>query len=136
MFDRRIERRSFLKGAAGALAFPHVVSSAALGRAGAVAPSNKIVVGAIGVGPQGTGVMRNFLAQKDAQVVAVCDLKSNVLADRKKLVDEHYGDAGCAAYGDFRELLARKDIDAVLIATTDHWHVLCAIAAAKAKKDM
>jgi len=136
MFDKRIERRSFLKGAAGALAFPYVVSSAALGRAGAVAPSNKIVVGAIGVGPQGTGVMRNFLGQKDAQVVAVCDLKSNVLADRKKLVDKHYGGVGCATYHDFRELLARKDIDAVLIATTDHWHALCAIAAAKAGKDM
>ncbi len=136
MVKRRIERRSFLKGAVGAAMFPYVVSSSALGKDGAVAPSNKIVVGAIGVGPQGTGVMRNFLGQKDAQVVAVCDLKSNVLADRKKLVDKRYGDTGCAAYSDFRELLARKDIDAVLIATTDHWHVLCAIAAAKAKKDM
>ena len=68
MFDKRIERRSFLKGAAGALAFPYVVSSAVLGRGrGAIAPSNKIVVGAIGVGPQGTGVMGNFLRQKDAR---------------------------------------------------------------------
>lgn len=136
MVSKRIGRRNFLKGAVGAAAFPYVVSSSVLGKDGGIAPSNKILVGAIGVGPQGTGVMRNFLGQKDAQVVAVCDVKSNVLADRKKLVDRHYGDTGCATYGDFRELLARKDIDVALIATTDHWHVLCAIAAAKANKGM
>jgi predicted dehydrogenase len=132
----RLGRRGFLKCAAGAAGFPYVVASSVLGKDGAVAPSDKIVVGAIGVGPQGTGVMRNFLGQRDARVVAVCDVKSNVLADRKQLVDQHYGDTGCATYGDFRELLARKDIDTVLIATCDHWHVLCALAAAKAKKDM
>jgi len=136
MVGRKIGRRGFLKGVAGAAVFPYVVSSSALGKDGAVAPSNKIVVGAIGVGARGTGVMGNFLHQKDARVVAVCDLKSNVLADRKNRVDRHYGDTGCAAYHDFRDLLARKDIDAVLIATTDHWHVLCALAAAKARKDM
>ncbi len=136
MIERRIGRRGFLKGAVGAAAFPYVVSSSVLGKDGAVAPSEKIVVGSIGVGPQGTGVMGNFMNQKDTRVVAVCDVKSNVLADRKKLVDKHYGDTGCATYGDFRELLERKDIDVVTIATCDHWHVLCSIAAAKAKKDI
>lgn len=136
MAKASIQRRTFLKAAAGAAVVPYVVPSSVLGQDGAVPPSEKIVMGAIGVGPQGTFVMRNFLAQKDCRVVAVCDVKSNVLAEKKALVDRHYGDTGCAAYGDFRELLARDDIDAVSIATCDHWHVLCAIAAAKAKKDV
>ncbi len=81
--SKQISRRSFLKkttgAAVGAISFPYIVSSSALGRAGNVAASNRITVGCIGVGTQGTGVMRNFLAQKDAHVVAVCDVKSNVL---------------------------------------------------------
>ncbi|MBE0537510.1 MAG: Gfo/Idh/MocA family oxidoreductase [Phycisphaerae bacterium] len=136
MANQTVKRRTFLKASVGALAFPYVVPSSVLGQGGAIAPSNKIAMGAIGVGPQGTGVMRGFMAQNDARVVAVCDVKSNVLADRKALVDAHYGDTGCAAYGDFRELLARDDIDGVSIASCDHWHVLHAIAAARAKKDV
>jgi len=136
MTNPAIKRRTFLKAAAGAAAVPYVVPSAVLGQGGAVAPSNKIVLGAIGVGPQGTYVMSNFMGLADARVVAVCDVKSNVLAEKKALVDARYGDTGCKAYSDFRELLAREDIDAVSIATCDHWHVPCAIAAAKAKKDV
>ena len=87
------------------MTFPYVVSSAALGKAGATAGSERITVGCIGVGPQGTGVMRGFLGQKDAQVVAVCDVKSNVLQNRQELVNKHYNGTGCKAYKDFRELL-------------------------------
>jgi len=135
-----ISRRKFLKhaagAAAGAVSFPYVVSSSALGGAGNVAASNRITVGCIGVGPQGTGVMRNFLAQKDARVVAVCDVKNHVLQAAQELVNKHYQGTGCAAYNDFRKLIARDDIDVVLAATPDHWHVLVALAAVKAGKDV
>ncbi len=135
-----ISRRKFLRraagAAAGAVSFPYVVSSSALGGAGNVAASNRITVGCIGVGPQGTGVMRNFLAQKDARVVAVCDVKNHVLQAAQGLVNKHYQGTGCAAYNDFRKLIARDDIDVVLAATPDHWHVLVALAAVKAGKDV
>jgi len=140
MKNREIDRRRFIKGAAGAAAgvvsFPYVVSSAALGKAGSVAASNRIVVGCVGVGPQGTGVMRNFLGQKDAQVVAICDLKSTRRDAVQALVNKHYGGTGCTAYKDFRKLMARDDINVILSATTDHWHVLTALAAVKAGKDV
>ncbi|MHC4170761.1 MAG: Gfo/Idh/MocA family protein, partial [Planctomycetota bacterium] len=133
-------RRQFLRqaagAAAGAVALPYVVSSSALGAAGAVAPSERITVGAVGVGPQGTGVMRNFLRQPDAQVVAVCDVKSNVLKARQDLVNKHYKSTGCKAYKDFREVMARDDIDVILAAPPDHWHVLIALAAVKSGKDV
>jgi predicted dehydrogenase len=143
--NKHISRRSFIKkttgAAVGAMSFPYIVSSSALGKDGNVAASNRITVGCIGVGPQGTGVMRNFLAQKDAQVVAVCDVKSNVRQAAQDRVNKHYQNAGtygtgCAAYHDFRELLGRDDIDVVLAATPDHWHVLVALAAVKAGKDV
>ena len=138
--QRKLSRRRLLKNvsgiAAGAISFPYVVSSSALGRSGSVAPGNRIVMGSIGVGGQGTAKMRAFLGNEDVRVVAVCD----VVADRRKrakgIVDKQYGDNGCAAYNDFRELLARDDIDAVVIAPQDHWHALMAVAAARAGKDM
>jgi len=133
-------RRRFIKASAGTVAgglcFPYIVSSSALGKGGRGAPSERIIVGAIGVGPQGSGVMGNFLGQQDAQVVAVCDVKKHVLANAKNRVDKHYGNSDCRAYVDFREVLGRDDIDVVLNGTCDHWHVLVAIAAAKAGKDM
>jgi len=136
MPDKNINRRQFLKGATAAAGFPFVVCSSALGKAGTIAPSNRICVGAIGVGEQGNGVLGNFLNQDDAQVVAVCDVDKGRQDSTRRRVDEHYQKKGCAAYNDFRELLGRDDIDAVLIATPDHWHVLCATAAAKAGKDI
>ncbi|MGB2820959.1 MAG: Gfo/Idh/MocA family oxidoreductase, partial [Phycisphaerae bacterium] len=115
---------------------PYVVPSSVLGTGGGASPSERITVGCIGVGNRGRQVLRNFLARRDAQVVAVCDVKTRELAYAQQLVDRHYGLLGCAAYADFRELLARGDIDAVLIATPDHWHALMAVAAARAGKDM
>ena len=135
-----IPRRQFLKNTAGlalsAAAIPSIVPASALGRAGAVAPSNRIAVGCIGVGPQGQGDMGNFLNQKDAQVVAVCDVKTEQLEQARGSVNRHYGNNDCATYGDFRELAARKDIDACLIATPDHWHVVTAIAVVRSGKDV
>ena len=130
MRNKAIDRRRFLKRAAGAMSFPYIVSSSAFGA------SEKITVGCVGVGPQGSGVMGNFLRQKDARVVAVCDVKEPVLKAAQQRVNELYKGTGCAAYKDFRELMARDDIDVVLAATPDHWHVLIALAAVRAGKDV
>ncbi len=138
--NQNINRRKFLKTAsamaAGAIGFPYIVSSSALGKAGSIAPSNRISVGAVGVGEQGNLVLGNFLNQDDAQVIAVCDVDKGRREGTCQRVDQHYQKKGCAAYNDFGELLGREDIDAVLIATPDHWHALCATAAAKAGKDI
>jgi predicted dehydrogenase len=133
-------RRNFLKQTTGlalsAAAFPSLASNAVLGKSGKVAPSNRIVIGCIGVGPQGQGDMGNFLNQKDAQVVAVCDVMASHLEQARARVNKHYQSSDCRTYGDFREVIARKDIDAFLIATPDHWHVLTALAAVRAGKDV
>jgi predicted dehydrogenase len=137
---KMISRRRFLTGAAGlsaaAVGFPYFVPFSALGKAGNVAASNRIIVGCIGVGPQGTGVMGNFLRQKDARVVAICDLKKQRRQAVRNIVNKHYQDTGCVTYEDFRELVARDDIDVVLVATADHWHVLTSLAAVKSGKDV
>jgi len=133
-------RREFLGTTATALAaaatFPTIIPSSALGKDGAVAPSNRIAVGVIGCGPQGRGDMGNFLNQTDCQVVAVCDVKDDQLALAKKAVNDRYQNQACRTHHDFRDLTARKDIDACLIATPDHWHVLTALAAVNSGKDV
>ena len=133
-------RRQFLKQTTGlaltAAALPSIIPGSALGRSGSVAPSNRIAVGCIGVGPQGQGDMGNFLNQKDAQVVAVCDVMTSHLEQAQNRVNQHYQNKDCTTYNDFRQLVGRKDIDACLIATPDHWHVLTAIAALRADKDV
>ena len=133
-------RRQFLKvtGAAGvaSLAFPDIIPSSALGAGDAVAPSNRINVACIGNGPQGIADMRGFLSQKIARVIAVCDVKSEQREQALTIVNQHYQNRDCQAYVDFREILARRDIDACLIATPDHWHVPIAVAAVHAGKDV
>jgi len=141
MVDKNsIGRRQFLKRAAGfaasALAFPYIVPSSALGKAGTIAPSNRIVMGAIGIGWQGGNNMRGFLAKDEVQFVAVCDVDRNHLDKARKTVDEKYRNNDCAAYRNFRELLARSDLDAVCIALPDHWHAIPVIAAARAGIDI
>jgi len=132
-------RREFLGTTASALAavtFPSIIPSSALGKDGAVAPSNRVTVGVIGCGPQGRGDMLNFLGEADCRVVAVCDLKTDQLGLARRAVNDFYGNEDCRTYHDFRDLLARKDIDACLIATPDHWHVLAALAAVNSGKDV
>ncbi|MDT8302540.1 MAG: Gfo/Idh/MocA family oxidoreductase [Sedimentisphaerales bacterium] len=148
MNARGINRRQFLKQAAGtsaaAVGFPYLVASSAMGNAGEVAPSNRIVMGAIGVGGQGTrhvggGIWvqgGGFLSKPVVQFVAICDVNANHRNRGVEIVNKHYGNKDCASYNDFRELTARKDIDAVLVATPDHWHVLTSIAAVKAGMDV
>ncbi len=123
-------------GAGLVAGFPASIVSTALGAAGRTAPSDKIAVGCIGVGPRGRDVMEGFLANSDARIVAVCDVKEWVRDDAARHVDQRYQSAGCAKYGDFRELVERDDIDAVLSATCDHWHVLTALAAVRSGKDV
>jgi len=122
--------------ALGAVTFPYVVGSSAFGRSGQIPPSERITVGCVGVGPQGTGVMRNFLSQKDCRVVGICDLKKPRRDAVSALVNKHYGNTDCAVYTDFREIIARDDIDVILAAPPDHWHVLVALEAARAGKDI
>jgi len=129
-------RRAFLRVAAGASAFPAIIPSSAWGAGGQAAPSNRIAVGCIGVGPQGNGVMGGFLRHEEARVVAVCDVQTPRREEAKKRVDGHYGNSDCALYHDFREIVAREDIDAFLIASPDHWHVLHALAAVRHGKDV
>jgi predicted dehydrogenase len=131
-------RRQFLNAsaAAAALAGCQFIPARALGRDGFVAPSEKVTLGVIGLGIQGTGDMRGFLGLQDAQVVAVCDVHEKQRSKGKQVVDTYYSNSDCAAYRDFRELLARKDIDAIQITTPDHWHPIIAIEAARHGKHM
>ncbi|MBW7863212.1 MAG: Gfo/Idh/MocA family oxidoreductase [Candidatus Hydrogenedentes bacterium] len=138
--QKPLSRRAFLRrtglAAAGAAAFPHIIPGSALGLDGAVAPSNRITVGSIGVGGMGTGNLKGFLGQKRAQVLAVCDVDREHRQNAAGLVNEQYGNTDCAEYNDFRELLARGDIDAVALGLPDHWHGLAGVAAARAGKDI
>ena len=131
-------RRRFLSTAlqAGALCLaPQIVPGAVLGKGG-TAPSERIVLGAIGIGNRGSYVLGCFLEEPDVQFVAICDVKAARRKAVKERADAKYGNNNCATYRDLRELLARQDIDAVLIATGPNWHALASITAANAGKDV
>lgn len=132
-------RRSFLKstGAAGAtLGFPTIIPSSALGNADKPAPSNRIVMGGIGIGNMGRGDHNGFLNRGDVQYVAACDVRKGALNQARDKTNAKYSNKDCKAYNDYRELLARDDIDAVHVATPDHWHALVVIDACRAGKDV
>lgn len=133
-------RRELLKTAAvsaGAIGFPYIVPASALGKEeGTVAPSNRIVFGCIGTGGQGRGNMNRFMNFPEVQVVAVCDVDAQHRQAAMEEVNRKYGNQDCRAYKDFRELVARPDIDVVSIGTPDHWHGLTSIAALNSKKDV
>ncbi len=133
-------RRQFLKRglAAGsaALAAPYFVPASALGREGAASPNEQITLGGIGIGNRGGYDLGCFLQEYDVRFLAVADVKEARREAIKKMVDGKYGNAECAMYRDFRELLDRQDIDAVLIATGPNWHWMAATLAARAGKDM
>lgn len=141
--NKKISRRKFIKAAATTVLAPAIVPSTVLGPK---APSNTMLMGCIGVGRQGVGNMQELIyrgLETGARVVAVCDVDSHRVEDAQWLADKIYTmelgknyTKGCAAYHDFRELLARKDIDGVLIVTPDHWHGVMAVAAAQAGKDI
>jgi len=135
-----LTRRRFLKRAglaAAVAAAPYIVPDTATGAAPDVAsPSERVTMGIIGCGHRGPSVMQHFLRQPDVQWLAACDCREARLAKVKQIVDRHYGNADCAAYRDFREMLAQPDLDAVLIATGTRWHALGSIYAARAGKDV
>jgi predicted dehydrogenase len=138
-----MSRRGFLRGAGVGAAAPYVFPAAALGRDATIAPGNRITMGLIGCGGHGAGWNLNQVFRcSDAQVIAVCDVDAARCESARARVDERYSRLlgtsykGCAHYGDFRELLARDDLDAIINATPDHWHVIPAIMAARAGKDV
>jgi predicted dehydrogenase len=141
----QMDRRQFIKRAVGtttaAVAFPYLVPGSALGADGA-APSERITLGFIGAGKQSKHLMRSFLNSPGTHVLAGCDVDKLKLERGKKIVEDHYAGKnggsykGCDTYGDFRDLLARDDIDAVVIATPDHWHAITVIRSAQAGKDI
>jgi predicted dehydrogenase len=142
-----ISRRAFMAaagkaiGASSVLAgFPAIVPASVFG---AISPSNRINVGAIGTGRiSRVHDLPGLLKYDSARVMAVCDLDSNRVEDAKRLVNQYYSTktgkayAGVTGYGDYRELLKNKDVDAVVISTPDHWHALIAIDAVAAGKDV
>jgi len=141
----RITRRTFLTSAAccsGAVVMPWVIPASARGADGSVPPSERITVGLIGHGLMGHGHLRRLAGDREIQVLAVCDVDSVRREEGRQHVEQTYATRaeskydGCATYNDYRELLARPDIDAVVIVTPDHWHALQAIDAVKAGKDV
>jgi predicted dehydrogenase len=144
MSGQRITRRKFVGGAAvAALGAPLIVPASALGLEDKKPASERLTLGFIGMGTMNRGHLNHFLGQKDVQVLAVCDVDTTRREHAKKTVEDRYGKdkkdgkyKGCDAYVDFRDLIKRTDIDAVVIATPDHWHAIPCLEACKAKKDI
>lgn len=138
--DGRVNRRRFLdwtmKAGLAGWAMPSLVPGRALGKDGAILPSERIVLAGLGIGGRGSYVLGCFLREPDVQCVAVCDVRADRRQRVKKMVDGHYGNQDCVEYRDFREMLAREDIDTVLITTGSNWHALLSIYSAKAGKDV
>ena len=132
----RISRRRFIAATATAVAAPTLIPATALGKADRPAPSERIVVGIVGWGMMGPGNTEGLMAEKDCQVVAACDVDKRPLQQAVDTINKHYGNQDCKAYHDYREMMARDDIDAVMLAVPDHWHALTAIEAANQKKDI
>src|SRR5262245_23795415 len=131
-----LNRRQFLRQAGAAFAVPLIVHGPVLGLDGAVTANNRIAFGAIGVGNRAQAILPNFLALKEIQWVAVSDCRDDRLRGARKTVDDRNQNQDCRTYPDFRDLLAEKDIDAVLIASGNRWHGLGSIYASRAGKDI
>ena len=132
-----MKRRQFLRrGLLTAVAGPLVVSPGVLGRDGAVAPSEKITLAAIGLGNRGRSDLSDFIREKDLRCLTVCDCFADRRAMGKEIVDKYYGDSACRATRFHEEALQREDVDAVLIATGDRWHAVMSALAVRAGKDV
>lgn len=135
-----LSRRGFLKAGvvAGALTagFPTIIPASAIGRGRRAAPSERVVIGCIGVGDRGTYLMGSALQQPDVQIRAVADVKRDRREAAKAAIDGYYGKKVCDASNEFEAVAGRDDIDACIIASCDHWHVLHALAAVRAGKDV
>ena len=138
-----LSRRAFVSRTAGALALPWIMPASARGADGTTAPANRITVGLIGRGCMGRGHLQRLVGDKDVQVLAVCDVDRSRCQEGKEVVEANYAVSrpkgsysGCATYSDYREVLARADIDAVVVVTPDHWHTPISVHAVKAGKDV
>ena len=140
MMNKKEKRRSFLRkslfAASGIIGAPMIVPAHTISGTTGISPSDKINLASIGVGGMGTGHVRSFLGYPDVQYRAVCDVRKEHRDRAKGYIDEQYGNNDCDTYNDFRELLSRKDIDAVVIATPEHWHALIGLEACRQGKDM
>jgi predicted dehydrogenase len=133
--NSRINRRRFVAAAGMAVAAPALIPASVFGRQ-TKAPSERVTLGVVGWGMQGPSNTDAFLHLKDCQVVAACDLDKNHLQQALDKINGHYGNKDCKPYHDFREMMARTDIDAVMLAVPDNWHALVATEAANQKKDI
>src|SRR5213596_1398084 len=131
-----ISRRRFIAATAAAVAAPTIIPASALGKDNQPAPSDRIVIGIVGWGMMGPDNTRGLMAEKDCQVVAACDLDKRPLKQAVDAINKHYENTDCKSYHDYREMMAREDIDAVMLAVPDHWHALTATEAANRKKDI
>jgi len=139
--SHKSSRREFVKRSAatvlGAIVLPHIIPSTAMGMGGKLPPSDRVVMGAIGVGSQGKSNMRDFIKLKDqVQFVAICDVDTVHQAEGKALADKANNNSDCRLYGDYREFLEKEKLDAVCIALPDHWHGIIYSAAANKKLDV
>ena len=138
-----LSRRQLLKAGAAMVAAPYFVPATALGKTNRAAPGERITLALIGVGNMGSGHLNSFLGNREVQIVAICDVDRDKRERALARVKEQYGAdstsgtfKGCDLYNEFEEVLARDDIDAVLIAVPDHWHAIIAISACRAGKDV
>ena len=131
-----ISRRRFIAATGIAVAAPTIIPASALGRGAQAAPSERVTLGVVGWGMQGPGNTGEFLKLKDCQVVAACDLDKNHLDAAVNTINDHYKNKDCKAYRHYQELMARTDVDAVMLAVPDNWHALVSVEAANNKKDI
>ncbi|PWU10554.1 MAG: gfo/Idh/MocA family oxidoreductase [Verrucomicrobia bacterium] len=134
--DKKLTRRNFLATAGTAVALPTILPLSVFGRDNRPAPSGRIVMGVVGCGGMGNGNTDAFLGKKECQVVAACDVDKNHLRDMVNKVNGRYKNQDCKGYSDLSQLMARTDIDAVMLALPDHWHALAAVEAANHGKDI
>ncbi|MBC8470699.1 MAG: Gfo/Idh/MocA family oxidoreductase [Planctomycetes bacterium] len=131
-----ISRRAFVKSASIGIASPYIISASALGREGRPAASNRLTLGLIGLGSMGMRHVKGFLQENDCEITAVCDVDAGRLNAAAREVNKHYDSEDCARYNDFRELIARDEIDTLCISVPDHWHSIPAIEGIRAGKDI
>ena len=129
-------RRQFLEKSSAIAVAPYFIPASALGLGKAVSPSERIVMGAVGCGGKGRHNTKRFLTDERVQFVAACDVDRNHLKQAVNEVNQHYDNSDCALIADFRELIARDDIDAVHVSTPDHWHAVASVNAIHRGKDV
>jgi predicted dehydrogenase len=132
----KLSRRQFLAAASMAVAAPTIIPASALGRGAEPPPSERVTMGVVGWGMQGPSNTKAFLSQSDCRVVATCNIDKNHLQASLDTINGHYKNKDCKGYHDYREMMGRKDIDAVMLAVPDHWHALMSVEAATRRKDI